>query len=304
MLTEIFYWLLNMSLLGAAMGLIILLLRRIRRLPRRLVCWLWLVPFLRFWLPVSLPSRFSLLNLLAGITVRSVPFGSPDGNDLAYTNFIQAANGYFPLVFKSRQLLAVFAAGSWFWVVVFAALAILMLVWHHRAVREVRGARRWQDNIYRSDRVAAPAVYGIFKPRVLIPETIDEADLPAVILHEAAHIRRADNLWRTLALATACLHWFNPLAWIFLIYFFEDLELACDAAAVRSFDLEARKSYAATLLRFTAHSPLAVSAFGGAKIKTRIENILSYRRLTLAAGVFFSILLAAIVMVLLTNAQT
>ena len=39
----VFYWLLNMSLLGGLMGLPILLLRRLRRMPRFVS--LWLIPF-------------------------------------------------------------------------------------------------------------------------------------------------------------------------------------------------------------------------------------------------------------------
>ena len=34
-----------------------------------------------------------------------------------------------------------------------------------------------------------------------------------VLEHELVHIRRLDALWKPLLALTACVHWFNPLAW-------------------------------------------------------------------------------------------
>ena len=55
----------------------------------------------------------------------------------------------------------------------------------------------------------------------------------AVILHERTHIRRGDPLTKPLFYAVACLHWFNPLAWLAFREFERDMEAACDEAAVR-----------------------------------------------------------------------
>ena len=51
---EIFYWVFNMSIAASIAGLVVLLIGRVRRLPRRLARALWIVPFLRMWLPVGL----------------------------------------------------------------------------------------------------------------------------------------------------------------------------------------------------------------------------------------------------------
>ena len=42
MLSQLFYWLLSMSVNGAAAGVLVLLLCRIKALPRRLTLALWL----------------------------------------------------------------------------------------------------------------------------------------------------------------------------------------------------------------------------------------------------------------------
>ena len=123
-----------------------------------------------------------------------------------------------------------------------------------------------------------------------------------MIRHEKTHIRRLDNLWRILGFATASIHWFNPFAWVFLKAFLEDLELACDEMAVSGYDAEERKSYARTLLECTRSKSLLVSPFGGAKVRTRIENVLSYKRMTAFSAAGFALLILIITVTLLTNA--
>ena len=50
MLAEIFYWLFNMSIAASVTGCVLLLLRRIRWIPRRVTAALWAIPFLRMWI--------------------------------------------------------------------------------------------------------------------------------------------------------------------------------------------------------------------------------------------------------------
>ena len=47
---------------------------------------------------------------------------------------------------------------------------------------------------------------------------------------------------------------------------------------------------------------LFASAFGGSKVRTRIENVLSYKQMTVLSAVGFTILIIAIICTLLTNA--
>ena len=45
-----------------------------------------------------------------------------------------------------------------------------------------------------------------------------------------------------------------------------------------------------------------VSAFGGANVRTRIENLVSYKQMTLFSAVCFGLLVAAVIYALITNA--
>jgi beta-lactamase regulating signal transducer with metallopeptidase domain len=115
-----------------------------------------------------------------------------------------------------------------------------------------------------------------------------------------------DNLWRVLAFATASLHWFNPFAWIFLRIALSDLELFCDERVLNQMGHEERRAYARALVdgaQTKQERTVFASAFGGARIRVRVERILDYRRLSRLSAVCAALLVAAIAWVLLTNAK-
>lgn len=115
------------------------------------------------------------------------------------------------------------------------------------------------------------------------------------------HIRRADNLWRTLAFLIVASHWFNPLCWLFLKLFLTDLELSCDECVLERLGDNHAKEYALSLLESRQGTTVFCSTFGGAKIRTRIENILSFRKMTWLSLAVFTVLIVMISHVLLTN---
>ncbi len=63
-----------------------------------------------------------------------------------------------------------------------------------------------------------------------------------------------------------------------------------------------KKEYAHTLLSTVEKTNVFAATFGGTKIRTRIENILSYRKISAVSVVVFLSLIAAIFYLLLTNA--
>jgi len=74
----------------------------------------------------------------------------------------------------------------------------------------------WQLRIRTIPGDAGPITWGLIKPVVLLPKcsvTWPRARLEAVLLHEAAHVRRKDCLSRLIALFACALYWPNPLAW-------------------------------------------------------------------------------------------
>ena len=300
---EIFYWLLNMSILGTLAGVAILLLRRVKRIPRRVFYVLWAVPLIRLWLPVGWGSRYSLLSLFASATRPVTVLERGDLPPLSMINCLMAADGYFPIVYPSWQLKAVFTAAALVWMAVAVGLAAMSAIQYAGTMREAAAAKPLGGGLYQSDEIRSPAVYGVIRPKIVLTANMADADRRYVILHERVHVKRLDNLWRAVALATACLHWFNPLIWIFLKCFLADMELSCDERVLRSMEEGERKSYARALLRAEENRGFLASAFGGAYLRLRIDHILSYQKMTVISAVFVGLLTAAVAFTLLTNSM-
>ena len=303
MIGEICYWILNMSIIAAFMGLIVMLIRQIRAIPRRVSVFLWIIPFIRMTVPVGLSNKYSLMTLISKFTTRTVTVFEPT-DELAFSasNSLMLADSYSPLTFKLNRMEMVFEIAGFIWIVIACALVIALTILYITTKRGISDAKHLEQNIYLSGRVDSPAVYGIFRPKIILPESYRDKDLKYIIRHEKTHIRRLDNLWRMLGFFTAAVHWFNPLSWIFLKAFLTDIELACDEMAISGLESEERKDYARTLLNSTRSKSMLVSAFGGAKVRTRIENVLSYKQMTLFSGIGFAILILFIVFTLITNA--
>lgn len=300
----LFYWVLNASVFGSLCGLFLLAARRIRRLPRSVVYGLWAIPFLRFWLPFGYANPLSFWNLLPETMRTTVILANPGEvlPELTMTNTLTAARSYFPVEYKTDGLTGFFSVAALLWVTVALAALFAAAVLSVRARPKLDDAERIGDRVYRSETVRAPAVYGVCRARIVVPPALSARQLPYVLLHEEAHIRRRDNFWRLAAVVTACVHWFNPLVWIFLKAFFEDMELSCDRKVICRLDREQAKEYALTVLSVSRASSFCFSAFGGAGAKKRIEEILSYRKLTMGSALSLAALILIAGIALLTNA--
>lgn len=296
---EFLYWLLSMSLTGTLAGLAVWLAGRWKRLPRRIAHGLWVVPLLRLTLPFGLASPASLLSLLPEGAVASVPLAAQPA--LTSVNCLLLADAYAPVAFRDSRLQAVFSAAWWVWLAGCAVMAaVLLLAWCANR-RDAAEAVPVAEGVYRSARVTSPAVYGILRPRILIPDSLPAARLAPILAHERAHIRRLDNLWRLIALLTASLHWFNPAAWLMLRAFLRETELACDESAVARMDAPDRRAYAHALVDAAVARRTLVSPFGGSPLKHRIAALCSFRRLTTGSIAALIALAGALAWALLTN---
>ena len=306
MLQEIFYWIFNMSITAWLTGMVIMLIRSIRRIPRRVVCFLWLIPFIRMVLPFGVNTDYGLMGIISELAKRpTIVLVSKEAEFDSFASFLnhaQAKYEYYPqIVYKSDTLDNVFAAASVVWIIVALAVMLMLVTVYFTTMRQIKSAKRVEGNVYTSSKVDTPGVYGIISPRILLPLKYKAHEPDVVLLHERMHVRRGDNLWRMLAFLVVAVHWFNPLAWVFLRLVMTDLELACDEAVLASPNAPDAKSYASALLEYKSSPTLFASAFGGARIKVRIENILSYKKMTVCSSIAFLFMALAIAAVLLTN---
>lgn len=300
---DVFYWVLNMSIAGAITGTVILLLRRIKSIPKRYIYPLWLIPFMRFFLPVGIGGKYGLMPFLSRFAVKSVTLSDGYYFDYTYMNYIRAADDYFPNDYKNYAWKIFFEIGGFIWITVAVALVILFFIIYFSTKNELKDELSSKEKIIYSDKLRTPAVYGIFRSHIVLPQKYRDRDLTYVLMHENTHIRRADNFWRTAAFMCAAIHWYNPLVWLFLRRCLEDCEFSCDESVLRKCGADFKKDYASSLLDCAESGNVFVSAFGGAKIRVRLENILSYRKLSLISSVCFFIFAVILAVLLLVNAK-
>ena len=303
MLQEVFYWIFNMSITAALTGILVMLVRLIKKIPRRIMVFLWLVPFLRMTVPWGLNSPYSLMTLISKITTKTIVVFQPT-EDISFSmmNSVMAANTYFPITYKVNILDDIFGVASVIWIIVSLAILLMLIIIYFTTIHEIKDSTQLKDNIYLSEKVTSPAVYGIIRPKIILPLSYKDRNIELIIQHEKAHIRGLDNLWRMIAFTVVAVHWFNPLAWMFLRALLADFELSCDERVLVKLGTDRSKEYATALLECRQGPTVFASAFGGARIRTRIENVLSFRKLTWISLVAFVALIGIIFYVLLTNA--
>jgi len=303
MLQEVFYWIFNMSITAAITGMIIMLVRLIKKIPRRMTVFLWIIPFIRMTFPFGFNSPYGLMSLLSKLTTKTIVVYQPT-DEIAFSmmNSVMAADTYFPITYKVNILEDIFRVGSIVWIIVSLAILLMLVVTYFTTIHEIKDSTHLKDNIYLSEKIVSPAVYGIVKPKIILPASYKDRYIEFIVLHEKTHIHSFDNLWRIIAFVIVAVHWFNPLCWLFLKGFLADLELSCDERVLTKIGSEHAKDYASSLLESRQGATVFASAFGGAKIRTRIENILSFKRLTCLSLTVFIVLIGTIFFVLLTNA--
>ena len=129
----------------------------------------------------------------------------------------------------------------------------LMLAYELFSVIRVRSrvldAVRLRDNVWQSDRVESPFIFGLFRPRIYVPYGLDEPVLEQVLSHERAHLKRRDHWIKPFAFTLLAVYWYNPLLWVGYILLCRDIEVACDERVVRGLDEDTRRQYATALLQ-------------------------------------------------------
>ena len=82
-----------------------------------------------------------------------------------------------------------------------------------------------------------PAVFGIFKPILFLPESlisgVTPQQLELIVTHELCHVRRRDNLTSAIHMLVEAIFWFDPIVWFIGARLVEERECACDEEVMR-----------------------------------------------------------------------
>lgn len=237
-----------------------------------------------------------------------------------------------PLVpsFTKRQLLEY---GTIAWVLGVTFLISRLAVQNIRFARRLRSAEiitepailkifeacrksfrsRARVRLAQTNAVSSPALYGLFRPVLLVPRgmiaNFDRSELRYVFLHELAHVERRDMALHWLATALKVLHWFNPVLWFAFRRMAADRELACDELALSRAGERENRQYGETIIKLldSCARPEPLPGVMGIledrdQMVRRISMIAKFRR-NPRWPVFGLLLLAALGVVSLTDAR-
>ncbi len=284
---DIFLKLVNLSISASWLILAVLVLRVVlKKAPKWVMPLLWGVVALRLVCLFSIESALSLIPSAETIPSEIVtetrePVLYEQATLDIVTNPTLPSAAEVPVGVSRQQAQVDFNIYSVLWLAGMAALLVHALVSAGKLKRKLATAILLRDNIYESEFVDSPFVFGVVKPNIYLPMHMDEGTAAYVIAHEHAHLARRDHWWKVLGYLVLALHWFNPLVWVAYILFCRDIELACDEKVVKGLDGAARADYSQALLscaapkRAVAACPLA---FGEGNIKTRVKSALHYKK--------------------------
>ncbi len=283
---ELLRTLLNRSLSAGLCILAVLILRfLLKKAPKWLHCLLWAIVALRLILPALPESALSLNPRVEPVPPRTetVTVQTDTG-----TEHIQASGEPFaanaetpPAPSEPAKRTDALTVLGWVWL----AGACLMLGYAAFSTvklrRRVGASVRETGNIYLCDGISSPFILGVFFPRIYLPSGIEADTRAQVLAHERAHLSRGDQLWKPLGWLLLSVYWFHPLMWLGYVLLCRDIELACDEKVVRGMEKAEKAAYSQALLdcslprRMVTACPLA---FGETDVKTRVKNVLNYRK--------------------------
>ena len=302
---DVFLKLVNLSISASWLILAVLVLRVVlKKAPKWVMPLLWGVVALRLVCLFSIESALSLIPSAETIPSEIVtetrePVLYEQATLDIITNPTLPSAAEVPVGVSRQQAQVDFNIYSVLWLAGMAALLVHALVSAGKLKRKLATAILLRDNIYESEFVDSPFVFGVVKPNIYLPMHMDEGTAAYVIAHEHAHLARRDHWWKVLGYLVLALHWFNPLVWVAYILFCRDIELACDEKVVKGLDGAARADYSQALLscaapkRAVAACPLA---FGEGNIKMRVKSALHYKKpaFWVAAAAVLAVVIVAV----------
>ncbi|MCM1468647.1 MAG: M56 family metallopeptidase, partial [Alistipes sp.] len=303
MINFLFLKVLNMSITASVVILFVLAARFfLRRLPKIFSYLLWGIVVFRLVCPFSFTVPFSLLELTVPKTVENgeviyisediLYLGEPsgadgifDGGDIGVPDLGEGLSepGGRSEGVSAKTVISVMAYVWLFGIAAIAGYSILSFI---GLKRKLVGAVKYDENVRITDHVRSSFVMGIFRPRIYLWSGLSKEEIGFVVAHEKTHIRRRDYLVKLFFWLVLMFHWFNPLVWLSYFLCMKDMEMSCDESVMKDLGEGARTGYSETLLSLAAGRKIFAGTplfFGGGDTKSRIRNILSYRKPTMWA---------------------
>lgn len=147
--------------------------------------------------------------------------------------------------------------------------------------------------VFEADIDCSPFVYGIFRPKIVVPHGEIGAE---AFMHELIHIKRKDLLYMRFANVIKAIHFFNPFAYLFANRIKRFMELSCDECAARNMTEMQRLEYSRCIINYAAASPgTACLSETGKNIKERIDVIMTGKNHSKMSRLISAVLIAVLI---------
>ena len=276
-----------MSITASWLVLAVIFLRFIlKKAPRAIIVVMWALVGIRLLCPASPQSFFSLVPSTETVPTDIIYSDAPVIN----SGFAVINSAVNPVISNSlapnagnsaNPMQIIIFVSSVVWASGIVLMLLYSLVSYLKIYVKVREAAPLDDNIWICDRIPAPFILGVFRPRIYLPSFMSERDKEYVVAHERAHLKRRDYLWKPLGFLILTVYWFNPVLWIAYILLCRDIEAACDEKVIKSMGAEVKKAYSETLINYSVPRKFIAAcpvAFGETGVKGRIKAVLNYKK--------------------------
>lgn len=309
----LFLKLFNMSVTASWLVLAVVVLRfLLKKAPKSMICFLWLLVAVRLIFPISIESVVSLIPSTETITEESLYSDTP-----VIDSGINAVNDRVnPVISESlapeagdsvNPMQVIICVASYIWVIGMGCMLLYAFISYIKLRVKVREAVIDGDKIWLCDRINTPFILGVIRPRIYIPSYVEEKDKEYVIAHERAHLKRKDHWWKPLGFVLLTVYWFNPVMWVAYILLCKDIEYACDEKVLNERGTECKKEYSNALINCSVsriNVAVCPLAFGEVGVKDRIKSVLGYKQPAFWMIIGALIICIAFIVVFMTNPKS
>ena len=307
---QIFLFVLNNAITVNALIIAIIAVRALgKKMPKWIICMLWLIVAVKLIVPVHFESGFSLIPTREPIPTEIVmeksaqgdsgvsglynekDFASDTMTDNSYGNVTQISDAELTgnagsvdddsILAKAEQVMFYLHIGGIVWDAGMGVMLLHAVITYILIRKRVSASVKIASGVYECDDISDSFILGIISPRVYLPSTLAEDAKGYILKHEFAHLSRYDHVWKPLGFVILSVYWFNPLCWIAYILLCRDIEYACDEKVARNIEKIEKAEYCRVLLEYSMPRSMIAAcpvAFGGIDVKSRIKNVANYKK--------------------------
>lgn len=299
---NIFIYIFNISIAGSYIIILALFARFfLQAVSKKYSYFLWTIVYLRLVFPFTLNLE-GVLEFFRGYGTSRI---------ISKTEFIPQSISIALSNFDAMETKVSFA--SWaltflavFWLLGFIGLILNETFAYFNARKKLLTAIKIKDNVFETDQIFTPFLFGLIKPKIYVPIGITEKEMDYVLCHEKIHIKRKDHLIKLFTYFVLAVHWFNPFVWLAFKNLSRDMEMSCDEKVLALLGNGVRKEYAETIFNFSKTKikiTRSMLAFGKSDTRKRVNNVLNKKKNNVVKIVVITIISSIIILGLLFSSS-